>query len=210
MRLEDVKDYLEQRLTESLPGLEAQNLMSARMKNSDRMRFKREDEPKKGAVMILLYQDADAIRFPLIQRPEYPGVHSGQMALPGGKREAMETDIETALRETEEEIGIPQGQISVIGELTSFYVFVSNFQIQPVIGFLKEVPKFIAQEAEVSEIVSARLDHLLHDDFAKEKIIRPHETVALEAPYFDLENKVVWGATAMMLNELKVILKDRF
>lgn len=159
--------------------------------------------------MILLYPDEDAIRFPLIQRPEYPGVHSGQMALPGGKQEPGEEEIETALRETEEEIGVKRADIEVIGTLSSFYVFASNFQIQPVVGKVSGHPNFVPQESEVAEIVKADLMHLLDDNYLKQKMVMPREGFELQAPYFDLEGKTVWGATAMMLNEFKMILKEQ-
>ena len=160
--------------------------------------------------MIMLYPENGTIRFPLIQRPEYPGVHSGQMALPGGKKEAGESMIETALRETEEEIGVSQSSIEVIGELSSFYVFASNFQIQPVVGRVHSSPTFSAQESEVAEIVKADLNHLVDDQYQKTTTLTPRTGFQMEAPYFDLEGKVVWGATAMLLNELKMILKEYY
>ena len=208
MQLDDLSLYLTNRLREPLPGLEASKLMSARLTNGSRIRMNHERPAKEGSVMILLYQDDATVRFPLIQRPEYPGVHSGQMALPGGKKEKNEDSIQAALRETQEEIGVHAGEIEVIGSLSSFYVFASNFQIQPVIGRINRKPMFIPQEEEVAEIVSADIYHLMDDAFHKEKDITVGEGFELRAPYFDLEGKVVWGATAMMLNEFKLILKE--
>jgi 8-oxo-dGTP pyrophosphatase MutT (NUDIX family) len=208
MQLDDLSAYLSSRLREPLPGLKASQLMSARLANGNRIKLRHEKPAKQGSVMILLYQDGDTVRFPLIQRPEYPGVHSGQMALPGGKKEPDEDDIQAALRETQEEIGIHAGEIEVIGSLSSFYVFASNFQILPVIGRIRRKPMFIPQEEEVAEIVAADIYHLMNDEYHKEKDITVGEGFELRAPYFDLEGKVVWGATAMMLNEFKMILKD--
>lgn len=208
MELDALTAYLKERLSKPLPGLEASNEMSAVRRSGAKLNFKYNSAPKAGSVLVLLYEEDGIVRFPLIQRPEYPGVHSGQMALPGGKKEGVETEIETALRETEEEIGIPVSDVEVVGCLSSFYVFASNFQIMPVIGRLHTAPSFIPQEAEVSEIVSAQLDHLTDDRYLKEKIIIPREGIELTAPYFDLEGKTVWGATAMMLNELRWILKE--
>ena len=210
MDLNDLTTFLSVRLKKQLPGLEASMEMSARMQDKDRARFSYKDAPKESSVMILLYEDGDTIRFPLIQRPEYPGVHSGQMALPGGKKESDESQIETALRETGEEIGVRKASIEIIGTLSSFYVFASNFQILPVVGKLNSIPHFTPQVSEVAEIISADLKHLLDDDFRKEKTISPRAGLELRAPYFDLEGKTVWGATAMMLNELKVLLKEEY
>ena len=151
MELDALTDFLRKRLTEPLPGVAATQQMSARLANGSRIRMNHEAPPKEGSVMILLYPDEQTVRFPLIQRPEYPGVHSGQMALPGGKKEPGETEIQTALRETQEEVGIHAAEIEVIGSLSSFYVFASNFQIHPVIGRLHRKPLFIPQEEEVAE-----------------------------------------------------------
>ncbi len=208
MELDALTDFLRKRLTEPLPGLAATQQMSARLANGGRVRMDHEKPPKQGSVMILLYPDEQTVRFPLIQRPEYPGVHSGQMALPGGKKEPGEDDIQAALRETQEEVGIHAAEIEVIGSLSSFYVFASNFQILPVVGRLHRKPLFIPQEEEVAEVVAADVRHLLDDRYLKEKDITVGGGFELRAPYFDLEGKVVWGATAMMLNELRVILKE--
>ncbi len=210
MEFEELTQFLGGRLKEKLPGLAASEQMAATMLNGDRSKFEYKQPPKNGSVMILLYPDATTVKFPLIQRPEYPGVHSGQMALPGGKREPGENEIETALRETEEEIGVKQREVEIIGTLSSFYVFASNFQIQPVVGVMRSKPLFKPQESEVAEIVKADLRHLLDDDFRKEKIVTPREGFELRAPYFHLEGKTVWGATAMMLNEFKMILKEYY
>lgn len=208
MLLDELTLFLKNRLTAPLPGLDAAKVMSARLANGSRIRMNHEKPAKQGSVMILLYQDGETVRFPLIQRPEYPGVHSGQMALPGGKKEPNEDDIQAALRETQEEIGVHAGEIEIIGSLSSFYVFASNFQILPVIGRINRKPMFIPQEEEVAEIISADIYHLIDDAYHKEKDITVGEGFELRAPYFDLEGKVVWGATAMMLNEFKVIVKE--
>lgn len=210
MEFDQLNNFLKDRLNGPLPGLEASNQMAAKMIAGDRKVFEYKDPPKEGAVMIMLYPENGTIKFPLIQRPEYPGVHSGQMALPGGKKEGEENLIETALRETEEEIGVRRSSVEVIGQLSSFYVFASNFQIQPVVGRITSTPEFTPQESEVAQIVHANLNHLVSDDFVKVKKVMPRAGFELEAPYFDLEGKTVWGATAMMLNELKVILKEYY
>ncbi len=210
MEFDQLNNFLKERLNGPLPGLEASNRMAAKMIAGDRKVFEYKDPPKEGAVMIMLYPENGTIKFPLIQRPEYPGVHSGQMALPGGKKEGQENLIETALRETEEEIGVRRSSVEVIGKLSSFYVFASNFQIQPVVGRITTTPEFIPEESEVAEIVHANLNHLISDDFVKVKKVMPRAGFELEAPYFDLAGKTVWGATAMMLNELKVILKEYY
>jgi len=209
MKLDNLVHFLQTRLKEPLPGMEASKKMFPTHANGERIKMQHDESARAGAVMILLYQDEDTVRFPLIQRPIYPGVHSGQMALPGGKREEEDTDlVGTALRETEEEIGVPANEVAVIGSLSSFYVAVSNFQILPVIGVINKVPRYIPQESEVADIISADVKHLIDDAYQKEKEMVVTGGVILNSPYFDLEGREVWGATSMMLNEFKVILKE--
>ncbi|MCP4457577.1 MAG: CoA pyrophosphatase [Cytophagales bacterium] len=209
MDLDALVHFLKARLTEPMPGMDASMEMFPSLVNGERIKIKHDDNAKEAAVIILLYQDGDTVRFPIIQRPIYPGVHSGQMALPGGKSEETDRDlIETALREMEEEIGVPAEDVDVIGSLSSFFVAVSNFQILPVIGLIRNQPEYIPQESEVADIISADVSHLMSDDYLKEKEMVVTGGVTLRSPYFDLEGRTVWGATSMMLNEFKAILKE--
>ena len=210
MDLDSLTVYLKTRLKDPLPGLEASGKMSARFRIFDPERFRHSQPPRPGAVLILLYEQEGDIRFPLIQRSDYQGVHSGQMALPGGKREGDESDMDTAIREAEEEIGIDRNKLEIIGTLSSFYLIVSNFQIRPIVARTIEVPKLHPQETEVAEIIAARMSHFLDDNYVKERTISPTQGITLDAPYFDLEGKMVWGATAMMLNEFREILKEHY
>lgn len=209
MNLDSLVQFLRTRLNDPMPGMEASKEMFPVLRNGDRLRMEHDEEAREGAVMILLYQEGGTVRFPIIQRPIYPGVHSGQMALPGGKREQGDKDlVETALREMEEEIGVPADDVEVIGSLSSFYVAVSNFQILPVIGLTRKQPMYKPQQSEVADIISADLSHLINDAYRKEKEMVVTGGVILRSPYFDLEGREVWGATSMMLNEFKVILKE--
>ena len=133
------------------------------------------------------------------------------MSFPGGKKDKTDVDlIFTALRETEEEIGIDKNKIEIIGSLSELYIIASNFNVLPTIGFLNETPSFIADEHEVDEIVSVKIEDLMNDSLQKEKPLTILQGITINAPYFDLNDKVVWGATAMMLSELKNILKPYF
>ena len=209
MDLDTLVPFLKKRLQQPLPGMEAGREMFPSMANGDRLKMSHDETAREGAVMILLYQENDTVRFPIIQRPIYPGVHSGQMALPGGKSEPEDTDlIETSLREMEEEIGVSATEVQIIGCLSSFYVAVSNFQILPVIGTINSIPQFEPQESEVADIICADLNHLVSEKHRKEKEMVVTGGVTLRSPYFDLEGRTVWGATSMMLNEFKAILKE--
>ncbi|MCR9250974.1 MAG: CoA pyrophosphatase [bacterium] len=210
MKLLELQQALEERLKYGLPGEEAHLKMAPKSIEGSRLRFTQNEKTRAGGVMIMLYEQNGEVFFPLIQRPNYDGVHGGQVSFPGGKREENDTDtFHTAVRETEEEIGVPARQIEIIGSLTEFFVGASNNLVLPVIGTSNDQPTFIPDQHEVSEVVEAKVTELLDDSLVKEKVITvAGGQVQLNSPYFDIQNKVVWGATAMMLSEFKDILKE--
>ncbi len=198
---------LSTKLKEELPGQEAQRRMAPFETNQDRFNLEAKNEAQSGAVLILFYPDNHEIYFPLIQRPTYDGVHSDQVALPGGKREITDIDlIQTALREAREEIGIKEESIKIIGFLTELYIPVSNFRVLPVIGYSLDKPSFIPDNHEVKEIILANVEILTNDIERKVADIRVGEKYDLKAPYFSVEDRLIWGATAMMLSELQAVL----
>ena len=209
--MESFIDNLRLALKEPLPGQVAQAIMMPSMSDHSRFSLAAKEGARPGGVMILFYKDNGSWCFPLIQRPDYDGVHAKQMSFPGGKKDKTDVDlIFTALRETEEEIGIDKNKIEIIGSLSELYIIASNFNVLPTIGILNETPSFIADEHEVDEIVSVKIKDLMNDSLQKEKPLTILQGITINAPYFDLNNKVVWGATAMMLSELKNILKPYF
>lgn len=199
---------LKKRLAGTLPGQVAHDIFRATPVGDVRPLFSHQDPPRAGGVLILLYEDAGEIRFPLIKRQEYVGAHSGQVSLPGGKAEAGENAIQTALRECEEEIGVSQQDVMVLGNLSDFFVIPSNFIVTPIIGAITPKPVFRPDPYEVSRIFEARLTELLREDAVKEKEILAGGKYRMMAPHFEIENEVVWGATAMMLNEFRMVLAE--
>jgi 8-oxo-dGTP pyrophosphatase MutT (NUDIX family) len=206
--LDTLEKYLERRLKSALPGSRAHESMRAQPVGDWRPKFAFEDPPRRGSVMILLHPFDQSISFPLIKRPEYAGVHSGQISLPGGKKEGNESEVETALRETFEEIGVIPDQIRVLGRLSVFHVIPSNYLITPVIGVMKGIPSFKADPVEVSRIVHAALADLLSPNATLVREITVGAGYRLQAPHFALDNEIVWGATAMILNEFRMILNE--
>jgi 8-oxo-dGTP pyrophosphatase MutT (NUDIX family) len=201
-------ERLRHRLTLPLPGAAAHEVMRATPLGKVLPKFEHKLPPRPGSVLILLYPDQDKIVFPLIQRPEYAGAHSGQVSLPGGKAEEGENSITTALREGEEEIGISAGDVNVIGTLSDFFVIPSNFLVTPVIGYVESIPSLIPDAIEVEKILFSNVPDLIHDQAIKSKEILAAGRFAMQAPYFDVEGQVVWGATAMMLNEFRTVLRE--
>lgn len=199
---------IKDRLARPLPGQEAHNLFRARPIGDVRPRISHKDPPRPGGVLVLLYEEDDVIKFPLIKRPDYPGAHGGQVSLPGGKAEAGEDAIRTALRECEEEIGVLQGTIEVLGKLSDFLVIPSNFIVTPVIGFVDQTPAFRPDPFEVSRVIEAKLSDVTGEDVIREREIVAAGKYRMIAPHFEIDNEVVWGATAMMLNEFRAVLRD--
>lgn len=163
---------------------------------------------RKAAVMMLFYPKNDVVHLLLIVRNSYPGVHSSQIAFPGGKAEEFDLNLkETALRETYEEIGIPPNNINVIRDFSTVYIPPSNFLVHPFLGISSVELEFTLQEDEVVGIVELPLSLLLDDSIIILKKMETSYAKSIEVPVFQIGEHSVWGATAMMLSELKDTLK---
>ena len=206
---EDFFEKLELRLRKPLPGLKVQKEMSAYPRGRTGINFKFDDDIRESRVLIVLFENDNEIYFPLIQRPLYTGGHSGQIGLPGGKVEDHDKDrIETALRETEEEIGVKAEDVKVLGKLTELYVQASHYNVMPVVGYLPYRPEYVPDPEEVSRVIEGKASDLVADKNRKVKELLIQEKYKIVAPYFDIETEIVWGATAMILSEFSAILKE--
>ena len=166
---------------------------------------------RKSAVMALFYPNAEGETYLiLILRKTYKGVHSAQVGFPGGKLEANETYQQAALRETEEEIGVKQDAITILKELTQLYIPPSNFYVKPFIGIVKNTPKFVKEDAEVEALLEVNLDDFLNPKNITTKMVTTPNGLEVSVPAYNLKNQLVWGATAMMLSEVKDLLKASF
>ena len=199
---------LSERLKHELPSVLAHDPLRAVPVGQLKAKFKTDGPTRPGSVLILLYQDEGDIKFPLIKRPEYVGAHGGQISLPGGKAEAGENAIETALREAEEEIGVDSRSVSILGRLTEFHVIPSNFLITPVVASIDRRPVWIPDPYEVAGILTGSISELIKDDAVRTTEILAAGQYRMTAPDFNIDNQVVWGATAMMLNEFRMVLRE--
>ncbi len=194
-----------------LPGEEAHFLMApegrvAELRNS---KFDR-NAAKKAGVMALFYPDAhDLTHLLLILRKTYKGVHSNQIAFPGGKFEAIDVDLKaTALRETWEEVGVPVSEIEVLKQLSAVYIPPSNFEVYPFLGLYKNPLPFIKQDEEVAALVEVSLVDFMDDRNLFEQNLSTSYAKDILVPAFSLNGYTVWGATAMMLSEVKALLRQ--
>lgn len=192
-----------------LPGFEAQLKMASAFAHQ-RPQFAA--DAMDAGVLVLFYQKNGEWYFPLIQRPSRnpKDPHNGQVAFPGGRYEDEDTSFAmTALREANEEVGIKASDVQVVGKLSPLYIPVSRYLVHPLVGYLPYAPSFILQEAEVHSVIEVPLSQLLDPSRHKQKDMPFSNRGSLRnVHYFDLEGKVVWGATAMMLSELLTIFQQ--
>ena len=206
--LEEFKEKLKIELDGTLPGEEAHLMMLPTARDDKFIMPTFKKPPIASAVLILFYQDeCGHIKFPLIQRPKYNGAHSGQVAFPGGKAEETDDNlIATALREANEEIGIIEDNVHVIGKLSDLHISVSNFLVTPVIGIAYQKPEYTLEPEEVVSVIESDLYDIINPGKRKEGEITIRGKYKIQTPYFEIDNKIVWGATAMMLNELSMVV----
>ncbi len=160
--------------------------------------------PRDAAVLMLCYPKNGKTHLGLILRNSYEGVHSAQIAFPGGKHEQEDLDFAaTALRETYEEVGIHPNQIEVIKSFTQVYIPPSNFMVYPFLGICREEISFIPDPLEVAGIIELPITTFLSDTIVIETELKTSYANSIKVPAFEIENHIVWGATAMMLSELK-------
>lgn len=194
-----------------LPGEEAHFKLAPmlRMRELENLNIE-EKNPKTAAVMAVFYPgQQEETKFVLILRKTYRGVHSNQVGFPGGRVEPEDRDLaHTALRETEEEVGIPQHEVEVIKELTRLYIPPSNFWVHPFMGIMKKTPLLIPQEEEVEAVLEINLFDFLNDSCLTTETLSTSYAKEIEVPAFILGGHIVWGATAMMLSEMKDILEQ--
>lgn len=207
--------FFEQRISKikdlPLPGESSHHKMVPEFRIKELLELKDANTPpRKAAVMALFYPNQkEETHILFILRKTYKGVHSNQVAFPGGKAEKEDDNLMvTALRETHEEVGVHPDDIHVVKELSEIFIPPSNFEVQPFLGLYKKPKPFVIQESEVAAVLEVSLVNFLSEASITTKNITTSYATNVDVPAFKLNGYIVWGATAMMLSEIKVLLKQ--
>jgi 8-oxo-dGTP pyrophosphatase MutT (NUDIX family) len=198
--------FIQDRHAAGLPGRDFQRRMAA-------MRSHRIFEPpadaRKAAVLMLLFEKNAEWYLLLTERVgNEKDPHSNQISFPGGSMEVSDADLaECALRETWEEVGVEPKDVNLIGAMSDLYIPVSNFHVQPFLGWSNTPPQYRRQETEVQRIMETPLSLFQNVDNQKIMPMMQARSFTLkDVPYYDVEGKMLWGATAMMIAELLELL----
>lgn len=204
---ENIADFvndLRSKLKNPLPAIFAHKKMVPVFPTDAPEYFNSSQKLRNAAVLIILFEENAVLKTVFIERMPDPGPHSGQIAFPGGRAEEYDLDlIETALREAFEETGVKAKRKNVIGSITPVQIPISGYSVLPVICFVDKLPQFVRCEIEVKSVFTADLFKLLETETVQRVFARGIE---IEAPCFVYQDKIIWGATAMVLKELKEIM----
>jgi len=208
MNFKDFIDKIDAIKNAKLGGEAAQFKMAPKLRlqyNQDKIAA---NNPRKAAVLALFYpNNKQETTLLLTQRASYKGTHSAQISFPGGKIEKYDKNLAaTALREAFEEVGIADKSVEILRELTDVYIPPSNFLATPFIGFTQKKPAFTLNH-EVAQIIEIQLRDLLDDKHLTTVNLTTSYMKNIDVPCFKINNHIIWGATGMMLSEIKELLK---
>ena len=208
MNFKDFISKIEDYKTMKLGGLDAQFKMAPKLRlkyNKDKIAA---NNPRKAAVLALFYPNKkNETVLLLTQRASYKGTHSAQISFPGGKIEKDDDNLEvTALRETFEEVGVLPSTVTIIREMTDVYIPPSNFLATPFIGYVDKRPHLVSNH-EVAKLIEITINDLLNDENLTTVNLTTSYMKKTDVPCFKIDNHIIWGATGMMLSEIKALFK---
>jgi 8-oxo-dGTP pyrophosphatase MutT (NUDIX family) len=197
---------LRRRLREPLPGRSAQSEMEPDLA------FGRHFDPpthdvRRAAVAVLVYTLDGRPCIPLTLRPDYMPVHAGQVCLPGGLVDGGESNMAAALRELEEELGVPAADVEVVGPLSPIHVFGTRFYVEPWLLAAEAHPTFRPSAFEVAELLEVPIERLA-DPACRGRHPRETRGVTQSVPHFEFGGHQIWGATAMILSEFVALWRE--
>lgn len=206
--IERFASKLHEALQQPLPGAKAHEQMTSYKRPDAVKAATTEKNLRYGSVLVPFYPHRGEIFVSLMLRPKYQGVHSAQVSFPGGRQEGEETPEECALRESHEELGIVPQRVKLIGLLSPVFIPPSRFFVTPHVGIINERPNFQTDPFEVERLIEVSAETLFDDSIESiREIDLPHLGTRIKTPCFLVNDLVVWGATAMMISEIKAIYK---
>lgn len=208
MKFDNFIDKIDALRAEQAPGIEAHERIFPEVARHRKEALQKDPNPKMSAVAAIFFPTGDETSMLLIERQTYDGVHSGQIGFPGGRVENEDLNLEhTARRETQEEVGIPGETLQLIRPLSEVYIPPSRFLVHPYAFHLGHTPTLELDPREVQSTLVMPVSMLLDDSTVKRGDIPLQGGLKIKTSYFDLDDKKIWGATAMMLSELKILLQ---
>ncbi len=205
--MDDFISTLREKIKGDLPGYTAHHPMMSYTRAQPSEARQMNPPARESAVMMLLYRKENDWYTAFMKRPDGDSAHSGQISFPGGKQEVNETLEQTALRETHEEVGIAPQTIEVIGELSELYIPPSHFIVRPYVGVLDYTPQFVPNPSEVIRVIEEPVSVFFRENIIlTKKIYIPKFKATINAMYFDLQGETLWGATAMIVQELRSVM----
>ena len=202
---EQLKQHIIQLLKNDLPGKNAHLKMlppgrklSANLKAGEQVKY--------SSVLLLLFPDGGSIYTCLTRRSPRMKHHPGQVSFPGGKIEVGESPELTAMRETQEEVGVSPLDVHLLGMLSELYIPVSGYVIFPYVGWIDEKPDFVLNTDEAEKLILFPVQGFIENEEIKHMEMET-STGPLTIPYYPFDDEVIWGATAMILAEFLEILK---
>lgn len=207
MKSRALLERIEKGLRAPLPGISAQLRMVPEPRPGHKAYFEVEETCLKAGVLALLYEKEGRLCLLLTRRTERVLHHRGQISFPGGEQHPGESIEATALRETEEELGLDLGTVRVLGKLTPLYIPPSNFCIYPTVAFLPGAPDFRPQPDEVAQVIEVPVCHLA-DPENRRREVRTIRGLTVDVPFYEFQENKIWGATAMVLAEFLALLEN--
>ncbi|HEY4539852.1 MAG TPA: CoA pyrophosphatase [Faecalibacter sp.] len=207
MNLEELK-YILSESVEPLPAWDSHEKLSPPYREKYDLELIKRTNPRVASVLIMLYEnDYGEIEFPITMRVSYDGAHSHQFSLPGGQFEEQDISLDqTAIRETVEELGVFDEDIEIVKQLSEIFIPPSNFIVYPFIGVHHGTPQFVPDESEVEYVIPLDLEAFLNAE--PETFVKEFSGHQVEIPGYNIgDDEFIWGATAMILEEFKDVIK---
>lgn len=209
MNYQEFKEILEKLEPDSLPGEKAQMELAPMGRNSLSESEIDFEAARKAAVLALFENYQGQAHLILTSRTTYPGAHSGQISFPGGSREEADQNYkDTALRETLEEIGVRIDTQQIWGALSPLYIPPSNFLVHPFLATSDERLEMIPEEKEVAAIHRIPFEQFLKTEAITYPKITLSNGFKIKSPAFEIDKLLIWGATAMMIGEIRRMILD--